>query len=147
MATCFFGEGSLKLIIFSLTHNPVSIPYNFVPLQTNRKMGSESKTVSVTINYQTFDDSKLYRLQKSTVIRVVPGESLLGKHISIQTNYPSNDNEYIRNQFKSLEWFSRYGEKLSSNDNYAEIRDLEMYCQVKLQRSGTFRFYILEEDR
>lgn len=110
-------------------------------------MGSEGKTVSVTINYQSFDDSKLYRLKKATVLRVVPGESLLGKHISIQTNYPANDKEYVRSQFKSLEWFSRYGEKLSSNDNYAEISDLEMYCEVKLQRSGTFKFYILEEDR
>lgn len=111
-------------------------------------MTVESKTVSVTINYQSFDDSKLYRLQKSTVLRVVPGESLLGKHITIQTNYPTNDsNEFVRNKFVSLEWFSRYGERLPNNDNFAEIRDLQMYCQVKMLRSGTFRFYILEEDR
>lgn len=110
-------------------------------------MVSEGKTVSVTINYQSFDDSKLYRLKKATVLRVVPGESLLGKQISIQTNYPVNDNEFVRNKFVSLEWYSRYGERLSTNDNYAEIKDLEMYCQVKMFRSGTFRFYILEEDR
>lgn len=110
-------------------------------------MVSEGKIVSVTINYQAFEDSKLYRLKKATVVHVVPGESLLGKHISIQTNYPSADNEFVRSKFVSLQWFSRYGEKLSSNDNYAEVKDLEMYCQVKMLRSGTFRFYILEEDR
>lgn len=110
-------------------------------------MTLDGKTVSVTINYQTFDDSKLFRLQKATVLRVVPGESLLGKSISIQTNFPVNDNEFVRTKFVSLEWFSRYGEKLSTQDNYAEIKDLEMYCQVKMQRSGTFKFHIFEEDR
>jgi N-terminal domain from the human glycogen debranching enzyme len=107
----------------------------------------EAKTVSVTINYQSFDDSKLYRLQKSTVLRIVPGENLLGKHISIQTNYPSNNDDFVRSKFVSLQWFSRYGESLSNVDNFAEIKDIEMYCQVKMLRSGSFRFYILEEDR
>lgn len=110
-------------------------------------MTLEGKTVSVTINYQTFEDSKLYRLKKATVVRVVPGETLLGKHISIQTNYPVNDNEFVRSKFISLEWYSRYGEKLPNFENYAEIKDLEMYCQVKMLRSGTFRFLIHEEDR
>lgn len=110
-------------------------------------MSSDGKTVSVTINYQEFADSKLYRLKKATVLHVVPGENLLGKRISIQTNYPAQQNEFVRSKFVSLEWFSRYGERLSSNDNFAEIRDLEMYCQVTLLRSGTFRFYILEQNR
>lgn len=110
-------------------------------------MVQEGKTVSVTINYEAFDDSKLYRLKKATVLRVVPGESLLGKHITIQTNYPKNDTEFVRAKFESLEWFSRYGDKLSSKDNYAEIKDLEMYCEVKMMRSGTFKFHILEEER
>lgn len=110
-------------------------------------MTSEGKTVSVTINYQSFDDSKLYRLEKSTVVRVVPGESLLGKLIAIQTNYPIDNGDFVRTKFVSLEWFSRYGERLPNKDNFAEIKDLEMYCQVKMQRSGTFRFYILEEDK
>lgn len=110
-------------------------------------MTSEWKTVSVTVNYKQFDESKLYRLKKLTVIRVVPGESLLGKRIAIQTNYPSLENEFVRNKFESLEWFSRYGEKVPNNDNYTDIKDLEMYCEVKLQKSGTFRFHILEEDQ
>lgn len=93
-------------------------------------MTLEEKTVSVTINYETFDDSKLYRLKKATVLRVVPGESLLGKRISTQTNYPLNESDFIRTKFISLEWFSRYGERLSNHDNYTEIKDLEMYCQV-----------------
>jgi N-terminal domain from the human glycogen debranching enzyme len=110
-------------------------------------MSSEGKTVSVTINHGVFDDSKLYRLKKSTVLRIVPGESLLGKCVSIQTNYPANQNDFVRTKFVSLEWFSRYGERLSTRDNYADVRDLEMYCQVTMLRSGTFRFYILEEDK
>lgn len=111
-------------------------------------MSNEGKTVSVKINYQKFEDSTLYRLKKKTVLRVVPDESLLGKHIAIQTNYPANESgDFVRSKFYCLEWYSRYGEKLQSRDNYAEIKDLEMYCQVKMLRSGTFRFYILEEER
>jgi hypothetical protein len=108
----------------------------------------ENKVVSVKINYQKFEDSTLYRLKKKTVLRVVPSESLLGKHVAIQTNYPSNEsNDFVRNKFVSLQWFSRYGDKLSTRDDFAEIRDLEMYCQVQVQRSGTFRFHVIEEER
>ena len=108
----------------------------------------DEKIVSVKINYQKFEDSTLYRLKKRTTVRIVPGESLLGKNIAIQTNYPLNENdEFVRNKFISLEWFSRFGEKIATRDSYAEIKDLEMYCQAKMLRAGTFRFYILEEDR
>jgi hypothetical protein len=108
----------------------------------------DSKVVSVKINYQKLEDSTLYRLKKKTVLRVVPAESLLGKHISIQTNYPSSErNDFVRNQFVSLQWYSRYGDKITANNDFAEIKDLEMYCQVQVQRSGTFKFQILEEER
>lgn len=111
-------------------------------------MTFDTKTVSVTIDYQKFADSDLHRLKKRTVLRIVPGESLLGKRISVQTNYPSNENvDFTRTKFGSLEWFSRYGDRLSNTENFAEIRDLEMYCQVTMIRSGTFRFYILEEEK
>lgn len=113
------------------------------------KMSSEEeKVVSVKINYQKFEDSTLYRLKKKTVLRIVPGESLLGKNISIQTNLPLNDkDDFVRNKFVSLEWYSRFGEKIATRDSYAEIKDLEMYGQATMLRAGTFRFYILEEER
>jgi hypothetical protein len=116
---------------------------------SSSKMSNEAgKVVSVKINYQKFEDSTLYRLKKSTIVRIVPGESLLGKSIAIQTNYPlSEKDDFVRNKFVSLEWFSRFGEKISTRDSYTEIRDLEMYCQVTMLRAGTFRFYILEEER
>lgn len=111
--------------------------------------GEEGKVVSVKINYQKFEDSTLYRLKKKTVVRIVPGESLLGKSIAIQTNYPIGANDdFVRSKFVSLEWYSRFGEKLATRDSYADIKDLEMYCQVTtLNRAGTFKFYILEEER
>jgi hypothetical protein len=117
---------------------------NFTKMSSNE----ETKVVSVKINYQKFEDSTLYRLKKKTVVRIVPGETLLGKHINIQTNYPvSEKDDFVRNNFVSLEWFSRFGEKVSTNGSYAEIRDLEMYCQVTMLRSGTFKFYIVEEEK
>lgn len=114
----------------------------------NKMPNEEEKVVSVKINYQKFEESTLYRLKKKTVVRIVPGESLLGKSIAIQTNYPLNEkDDFVRNKFISLEWFSRFGEKIAARDSYADIRDLEMYCQVTMLRAGTFRFYILEEER
>lgn len=115
----------------------------------NSTMSSDQgKVVSVKINYQKFEDSTLYRLKKKTIVRIVPGESLLGKSIAIQTNYPLQEkDEFVRNKFVTLEWYSRFGEKMATRDSYADIRDLEMYCQLTTLRSGTFRFYILEEER
>lgn len=111
-------------------------------------MVQEGSTVSVTINYEIFDHSKLYRLKKSTILRVVPGESLLGKQVAIRTNYPADDNEFVRAKFENLTWFSRYGVKLATSGSHlAEIKDLEMYCEVKMLRSGTFKFHIFEEDK
>jgi hypothetical protein len=109
---------------------------------------TNEKVVSVKINYHKFEDSTLYRLKKNTVLRVVPAENLLGKRITIQTNYPLNEgDDFVRSKFVSLDWYSRYGEKITVSNKYAEIKDLEMYCEVKMLRSGTFRFYILEEER
>lgn len=122
--------------------------HSFGYFQNNKMSMNDEKVVSVKINYHKFEDSLLYRLKKQTVLRVVPGESLLGKRIAIQTNYPSDEkNDFVRNKFVCLEWYSRYGEKLPTHENYAEIKDLEMYCQVRMLRSGSFKFYILEEER
>lgn len=115
---------------------------------SSKMSNEEGKVVSVKINYQTFEDSTLYRLKKKTVVRIVPGESLLGKSIAIQTNYPLNEkDDFVRSKFVSLDWYSRFGEKIATRDYYTEIRDLEMYCQVTMLRAGTFRFYILEEEK
>lgn len=141
-----------NIFFFSKEEHLKNIMHLFRYLQSENRSrmssNDEAKVVSVKINYQKFEDSTLYRLKKKTVVRIVPSESLLGKHITIQTNYPLNEkDDFVRNKFASLEWFSRFGEKISARDQYAEIHDLEMYCQVTLLRSGTFRFYILEEER
>lgn len=104
-------------------------------------MPSEDNIVSIQINYQQFDEQKLFRLKKFTGLRIVPGESLLGRNIIVRTNY--DDSEFVRTSFSNLNWFTRQGDKLSSS--YEKVRDVEMYCEVHLKKSGSFLFQIVEE--
>jgi hypothetical protein len=60
------------------------------------------RTLSVAIKYQKNEESILYRLKKKTVLHIVPSDSLLGKHIAILTNYPSNEKgPFVRGEFAS----------------------------------------------
>lgn len=108
----------------------------------------DSSVVSVTINYQETGLSTLYRLKKNTTLHIVPGPSLLGKHLALRTNYPAATNGFVRDQYTSLAWFSKYGKQLTSNDHkYVEIKDLDMYCEVLMSRAGSFHFHALDEDK
>ena len=50
-------------------------------------MVSAEKIVSVTLTDGDNAQSTLYRLQRGTTLRLHPGPSLLGKHITLSTNY------------------------------------------------------------
>lgn len=102
---------------------------------------SSESVISITINYQQFDDNKLFRLKKSTRLRIVPGESLLGRNILVQTNY-SNAN-YIRDEFHNLSWCSRDGDKVS--DTFVTIHDIDMYCEIEFNQSGSYKFQLIED--
>lgn len=98
--------------------------------------------MSIQINHQQFDVQKLFRLKKLTKLRIIPGESLLGKNIAIQTNY-NEQGDFIRSKFNNLSWFTRQNDKLSAS--YEKIRDVEMYSEIQLTKSGSFLFQIIEE--
>lgn len=49
---------------------------------------SPEETLCIAINHGVNADSSLYRLKRETVLRIVPGASLLGKHVALYCNYP-----------------------------------------------------------
>lgn len=50
-------------------------------------MVSAEKVVLVTLHDKDLAQGTLYRLQRGTTLRLHPGPSLLGKHITLYTNY------------------------------------------------------------
>lgn len=55
--------------------------------------------------------------------------------------------EFHRNQFTTLKWHSSDGKVLKENPlDFIQIRDLEYYCEIVVNRAGTFNFYFLFEE-
>lgn len=50
--------------------------------------------------------------------------------------------DFIRNQYLHLNWFSKNGKKLTDgNHPYTEMTELDIYCELEVNRAGTFHFY------
>ena len=54
----------------------------------------------------------------------------------------------MRTEYRILQWHSKHGDKITSNLNpYAVVTDIDIGCEVKLNRSGTYHFYFLNQDK
>lgn len=50
--------------------------------------------------------------------------------------------DFIRKQYLPINWFSKNGEKLTDDAHpHIEVTDLDIYCQIEVNRAGTFHFY------
>lgn len=49
---------------------------------------SAEETLSISINHGVNADSSLFRLRRGTNLRIIPGPSLLGRHVALYCNYP-----------------------------------------------------------
>lgn len=50
--------------------------------------------------------------------------------------------EFIRDQYLHLNWYNREGHKLTDGLHpYAQITDLDTYCEIEVNRAGTFHVY------
>lgn len=55
--------------------------------------------------------------------------------------------EFIRGQYLHLNWYNSDGKKLSDGLHpFAEITDLKIYCEIEVNRAGTFNFYFNYDD-
>lgn len=97
-------------------------------------------TLLLTLNYGEFREDQLFRVHRDDVLRFSPGASLLGQKIFLLTNYPDEQGKFERKSYRKLQFHSRDGKVLSAS-GATEVNDLDIYCEVKAQRAGSFRFF------
>ncbi|XP_055387431.1 glycogen debranching enzyme [Condylostylus longicornis] len=108
-------------------------------------MANIQRVLSIAYDDKIHAESTLYRVKKGSIVRLTPGPSFLGKEIALYTNFPE-EAQFIRTTYRPLMFYGKHGEELLHNVNnnpYVIISDVDVYCEVKLNRSGTFRFYFL----
>lgn len=135
-------------------------------------MTKTAENVSIALHHGVNAEHQLYRLKRGTLLRIVPGSSLLGRNVALYCNYPvtgekgsnashftfsihrfhhnllSEKAEFIREQYLHLNWFSKDGKKLSDGLHpFAQITDLDTHCEIEVTRSGTFHFYFIYDDK
>lgn len=107
---------------------------------------STGEVLSLALNHGEHREGTLYRLKRGTTLRIVPGVSLLGRHISLSTNYPANGVPYKRNTFHKLQWHTKNGDKLGQVDRFVEVTSLDVYCEIVVNTSGSFKFEFEYDD-
>lgn len=109
---------------------------------------STGEVLSLALNHGEHHEGTLYRLKRGTTLRVVPGVSLLGRHISLSTNYPVKGGAYARNTFHKLQWHHKNGEAMPVQANQCvEVISLDIYCEIVVNTSGSFKFEFEYEER
>lgn len=84
----------------------------------------------------------LYRLKRGTTLHIVPGASLLGRRIVLHCNYPNGAAKFDRKVYYKQQWFQKNGQKLDNGGGgFVEVTSLDIYCELEVNQSGTFRFF------
>ncbi|XP_055679144.1 glycogen debranching enzyme [Lutzomyia longipalpis] len=99
--------------------------------------------LSLAISHGEDKEGTLFRLKRGTILHIVPGPNLLGRHIALYCNYPQNDsNGFERTKYSTLIWHTSSGQKLTNAAQpFVEVNDLDIYCEIVANKSGTFHFY------
>lgn len=98
------------------------------------------EVLSLALNHGEHREGSLYRLKRGTTLRIVPGVSLLGRHIALSTNYPAKDASYSRDHFRQLQWHNKNGAPLGKSNQFVEVISLDVYCEIVVNTSGSFKF-------
>lgn len=51
-------------------------------------MTKTAENVSIALHHGVNAEHQLYRLKRGTLLRIVPGSSLLGRNVALYCNYP-----------------------------------------------------------
>lgn len=55
--------------------------------------------------------------------------------------------DFIRKQYLHINWYNASGKKITNEDQpYAHITNTDIYCELELNRSGSFHFYFTYEN-
>ncbi|XP_070066606.1 glycogen debranching enzyme isoform X2 [Drosophila virilis] len=112
------------------------------------KMSKDIESHSIPIAEGTNAEHVLYRLKRGSTLRVHPDVSLLGRKILLHTNYPDEGKKFVRTEYRVLGWQLRNGQQITS-DKHPDVHvvDTDIYSELQLNLSGTFRFYFRFADR
>lgn len=72
--------------LFNVFFFPDSIPPKRPAIQVMTK--SNNEVLSIALHHGVNAEGQLYRLKRGTKLRLVPGPSLLGRHVALYCNYP-----------------------------------------------------------
>uniref|UniRef100_A0A1I8PA84 Glycogen debranching enzyme n=1 Tax=Stomoxys calcitrans TaxID=35570 RepID=A0A1I8PA84_STOCA len=113
----------------------------------NIKMGTNVESLSVPISEGAHAEHVLYRVKRGSTVHVHPDAGLLGREIVLYTNYPIEGQKFKRTEYRILNWYLKNGTKITTNKyNSAHVVDTDIYTEVKMNISGTFRFWFHYKD-
>lgn len=93
----------------------------------------------LTLNDNEHQDSTIYRIEKNWIIQFRLGPSLLGRRVSLFTNYPENPNvEFKRTRYHQLKWHQDEGCKNAD--------DTASFAELVAKMAGSFHFYFTYDD-
>lgn len=110
-------------------------------------MTTTGEVLSLELQHGENREGSLYRLKRGITLRIVPGVSLLGRHISLSTNYPATGKVFDRNIFQKLQWHHKNGDPCGQVNQFVEVTSLDFYCEIVVNVSGSFKFEFEYEGR
>lgn len=105
-------------------------------------MSKDTDSHSIPITEGTNAEHVLYRLKRGSKLRVHPDVALLGRKILLHTNYPAEGKKFVRTEYRVLGWQLKDGQQITS-DAHPDVHvvDTDIFSELTLNMSGTFRFY------
>lgn len=105
-------------------------------------------SISIPICEGTNAESILYRIKRGSTLHLHPDAGLLGREIVIHTNYPEEGKKFKRTEYRILDWYLKNGKKITTNKfQSAHVVDTDIFTQLKMSMSGTFRFWFHYKER
>ncbi|TMW42884.1 hypothetical protein DOY81_012036, partial [Sarcophaga bullata] len=105
-------------------------------------MVKNAEAISIPLTQGTNAEHTLFRVKRGSTVHIHPDADLLGREIVLYTNYPHDDKKFKRTEYRILHWFLKSGKKITTNKyNSLHVVDSDIYTEVKMNMSGTFRFW------
>ncbi|XP_017867030.1 PREDICTED: glycogen debranching enzyme isoform X1 [Drosophila arizonae] len=125
-------------------------PHTNAPMQMHAVQGFDKVLImtkdtdshSIPITEGTNAEHVLYRLKRGSKLRVHPDVALLGRKILLHTNFPAEGKKFVRTEYRVLGWQLKDGQQITS-DAHPDVHvvDTDIFSELTLNMSGTFRFY------
>lgn len=103
-----------------------------------QKMKKQKEIRVLTLNANEHQDTTLYRLKKNWFLQFRIGPSLFGRKVALYCNYPKENAEFVRDNYRLLKWRQEAGCENSD--------DTASYAEIFINRAGSFHYYFTYEN-